>query len=630
MLNLHLSKAVFLSFFLVLQVLPAQEIEDPYLWLEEVESESALNWVKLHNGITEETLKKNSNFQEIYAKNLEIYNSKEKIPRPSFRGKYIYNFWQDDVYERGIWRRTSLREYKKKNIQWETLLDIGALSEKEQEKWVYKGVSTLYPGDKYAMVELSRGGGDAVVIREYDLIKKEFVENGFILPEAKGDVSWKDENTLIVSTNFGDGSMTDSGYPRFVKQWQRGTALNEAGTLFEGDRSDVGSWGNIIHTPERQYVLITRAVTFYKYEYYTLENGNLMKIDIPEDADLVNIFKNQIIVHLKTDWTAAGEKYEQGQLISLDYGQLMEGKYLISVIISPDEKSSYVSSLNTKNLLLVNMLNNVSSELYQFKFRRGHWLKEKVKTPDFGNISLSAADKKSNKFFFTYSNFLTPSTLFLCSGRAQSVKALKSMPEYFDTGGLVIRQKTAVSKDGTSIPYFLIHKTDLVLDGANPTLLYGYGGFEISETPFYSGLVGSAWLERGGVFALANIRGGGEFGPAWHLAALKENRQKAYDDFLAIAQDLINKKITTPNHLGIMGGSNGGLLVGVAFTQRPDLFNAVVCQVPLLDMKRFNKLLAGASWMGEYGNPDKPEEWAFIKKYSPYHNLYPDLNYPKV
>jgi len=628
MKNINILKIISIL-YLPLQI-SAQNLEDPFLWLEEVESKTALDWVDSHNKITEETLKNNHEFQEIYNKNLEIYNSKEKIPNPSFNGNYVYNFWQDDVYERGIWRRTSLRKYKNNNIEWEELLDIGALSEKEQEKWVYKGVSTLYPGNKYAMVELSRGGGDAVVIREYDLKKKNFINDGFILPEAKGNVSWKDKNTLIVSTNFGEGSMTASGYPRIVKQWTRGTSLDQATTIFEGKESDVGVWGYVISSATRQYVLITRAITFYTFENYVFENGILVKLGIPEDADLVNIFKNQTIVHLKTDWNIAGEKYKQGQLISLDYDRLLEGEYLISVIVTPDAKSSYVSSKNTKDLLLVNMLNNVSSELYQYKFKKGKWLKEKVDTPDFGNISLSGADETSNNYFFTYSNFLTPTTLFISSGYSKGITALKNMPEYFDAGGLEIAQYTVPSTDGTLIPFFLIHKTGVVLDGSNPTLLYGYGGFEISETPFYSGLIGSAWLERGGVFALANIRGGGEFGPAWHLAALKENRQKAFDDFLAIAQDLINRNLTTPEHLGIMGGSNGGLLVGVAFTQRPDLFNAVVCQVPLLDMKRFNKLLAGASWMGEYGNPDKPEEWAYIKKYSPYHNLRTDLIYPKV
>ena len=617
--------------FLLLRFLPvlAQETDDPFLWLENVDDAKSMEWVYAQNKITKDALTSKSVFKELLDKNLEIYNSKERIAYPSFHGRFIYNFWQDAEHQRGVIRRTTLDDYMAKNPQWETVLDIDALNKTENENWVYKGASWLYPGDELCMLRLSRGGGDAVVMREFNALKKQFVKNGFFLPEAKGSVSWKDENTLLVSTDFGPGSLTTSGYPRISKEWKRGAPLSEAKFLFEGDSSDVSVNSYVIHTPERNYEILSRGMTFYSSKNFVIENGKRIELEFPEDAEFDGIFKNQILLQLKSDWTIKNNTYPQGALISIDYDAFLNGDRNFTIIAVPDERSSIASIATTQNLLLVNLLTNVRSELFKYRFTNAKWIKEKVEAPEFGSIGIAATDDFSDRYFFTYTGFLTPSSLYFVSAEG-TIKRLKSLPDFFDAGKFEVHQNEAISKDGTKIPYFIITPKSMKLDGSNPTLLYGYGGFEISLRPRYSAIVGSAWLERGGVYVLANIRGGGEFGPKWHLAALKENRQCAFDDFAAVAEDLIKRKITSPRHLGIQGGSNGGLLVGAVFTQRPELFNAVVCRVPLLDMKRFNHLLAGASWMGEYGNPDIPEEWAYIKKYSPYQNVLKDKHYPVV
>lgn len=628
-------RAICLKFLLILlfamAVFPAfsQDEEDPYLWLEEVDAEKSMEWVHAQNKSTD-ALKNDPAFQSIYDKNLAILNSDERIAYPGIRGDYIYNFWQDDKHIRGIWRRTTMEEYRKERPTWETLLDIDALSEQDGEKWVFKGSTWLAPGYQRCIISLSRGGGDAVVNREYDAVARQFVEDGFNLPEAKGGISWVDQNTLMVATDFGEGSLTSSGYPRIVKLWKRGTPLSEAAVIFEGETSDVGIWGYAEQTPERSYQIVYRAITFFTANVYSLENGELLRLDIPEDASLKGFFKNQMIISLKTDWVVGGASYASGAMLSIDFARFLDGSRQFTIIAQPDEKSSIESVNSTKDYLLVNTLNNVRSELYRFTFKDGNWEKQKENAPDFGSIKIYDADQYSNRYFFTYNSFLIPTSLYFVSGDDGEITRLKSLPAFFDDSKYEVRQLQATSKDGTQIPYFVVHAKDIEFNGKNPTLLYGYGGFEVSMRPRYSAAVGSIWLAKGGVYAVANIRGGGEFGPKWHLAAMKENRQRSYDDFIAVAENLVEQNITSPAHLGIMGGSNGGLLVGAVFTQRPDLFNAVVCQVPLLDMRRYNKLLAGASWMGEYGNPDKPEEWAYIKKYSPYHNLSADKKYPKV
>jgi prolyl oligopeptidase len=604
--------------------------EDPYRWLEEVEGTRALDFVNKQNKITEERLSNQKEYQDIFNNSLEIYNSPDKIAYPGINGEFVYNFWQDKEHVRGIWRRASKSSYLSGSPDWNVLLDLDEMSKKDGVQWVFKGVSGLHPTYDLYLVNLSKGGGDATEVREFDVNKKIFVEDGFFLSESKGGASFVDRNTVIVSTDFGDNTMTTSGYPRQVRLWKRGTSIQDAQLIYEAEKTDMGSWGGLFRDGNESYTTITKFMTIFSSQTYLWLNDKLVKLDIPDDASISGLLNNQAVLNLKSDWNVNGKVYSQGTLVSLDLKELIKGQKKIQVIFQPDAQTSVQEVGSTKNKLLVNLLTNVKSELYIYAYVDGKWEKEKVGAPDFGTIGIVGTDELTDDYFFTFNNFLTPTTLFIADAGDNSFKTLKSLPAYFDGSKYQVQQYQAKSKDGTMIPYFVVSSKSTKLDGKNPTLLYAYGGFEVSEVPFYSGAIGNAWLENGGVYVLANIRGGGEFGPKWHQAGLKEKRQNVYDDFHAVAEDLISKKITSNRHLGIYGGSNGGLLVGVAFTQRPDLYEAVVCAVPLLDMQRYNQLLAGASWMGEYGDPDIPEEWEYIKKYSPYHNLKEGVDYPEV
>ncbi len=623
-------RILFLALVAGLEIVMGQSNDDAFLWLENIDSDSAMTWVKAQNQRTCASLQKETVYPAIYEKLLAIYNSKERIAYPTIQGRFLYNFWQDEKHERGLLRRTTWDEYGKAEPNWETVLDIDSLSAAENEKWVYSGETWLYPDFNRCLMQLSRGGGDAVVVREFDVRTKSFVADGFILPEAKSQVSWIDHNAIYVATDFGPGSMTTSGYPRIVKRWQRGTALSSAETVFAGQENDMTAVVYVINTPERSYTVCLRQITFYSSEHFVLEQGRMIKLDMPEDAHLTGIFKHQILITLKSDWTVDGQRHKQGALLSAEYSAFIRGDRRMTLIDQPDEHSSITSVATTKNLLLISKLTDVTSSLFCYSFARDKWQNQKANLPQLGSISIISTDDFSDRYFITYSDFITPVALFVSGLHEAGLQKIKSMPAFFDSKNLKIAQQFALSRDGVRIPYFLISLKKMKKDGQNPTLLYGYGGFEVSMLPSYSAGLGASWLEKGGVYVLANIRGGGEFGPKWHQAVLKENRQKAFDDFIAVAEDLIKRKITTPRHLGIRGGSNGGLLMGVMFTQRPDLFNAVVCEVPLLDMQRYHKLLAGASWMAEYGNPDMAREWAYIKKYSPYQNLSAGKKYPLV
>lgn len=623
-----MKKIFLLMFIMTITVASSFAQEDPFIWLEEIDSEKSLEWVEKQNDVSLKILKRQPNYQAIYDKNLEILNSDERIADPAIYGSYIYNFWQDKENPRGVWRRAELKKYLKGNPDWETLLDIDKLSKEDDIKWVYKGATGLFPDYKKFLVNLSKGGGDAVIVKEFDAESKTFVDDGFYLPEEKSGISWIDENTVMVSTDFGDG-MTTSGYPKQVKVWKRGTDLKDAKLVFEGKEEDMGIWGITHPTHTKNYQMIMQKTSFYSGAYYVIEKDELIELDLPEDIQLSAIFKDLIIFELKSDWNTGGKEYKQGAVVSIVYDDLISGKNNFELIVQPDERSSITSLSTTKDALLVNMLNNVKSELFKYTWKKG-WKKEKIDAPQFGNITLGSADEDSDNYFFYFTNFLEPSTLYFGDAKKGTVEKVKSLPSFFPTDKYEVQQFEAVSKDGTKIPYFVVNNKNIKYDGNNPTLLYAYGGFEVPQLPRYSALTGTSWLEKGGVYVLANIRGGGEFGPKWHQAGLKENRQLVYDDFHAVAESLMEKKITSSKKLGIYGGSNGGLLVGVAYTQRPDLYNAVVCAVPLFDMKRYNKLLAGASWMAEYGNPDIPEEWEYISQYSPYQNIKPGKNYPEV
>ncbi len=608
---------------------------DPYQWLEEVGGEKALEWVKARNAIVQKRMEGDGGFDKLRSDLLEILDSNARIPFVSKSGDYFYNFWRDRKNERGLWRRTTLSEYRKAEPAWEILLDLDTLGKSENENWVWKSVSLLRPDYKRALVSLSRGGADAVVVREFDLEKKSFVEGGFYLPEAKGSVSWIDLDHIFVSTDFGSEAMTDSGYPRIAKLWKRGTDLKSAKLIYEGKQQDMGISAVHDDTPGFERSFVTRNLAFYNDELYWLKNGEeLIKIDVPNTANKT-VIRDMLLIELREAWEVGSKTYPAGALLVTDFESFMAGKRQFDILFEPTDSTALSSFGATKNYLILNVLEDVKNRIYVVKkSEQGgevRWSKEPlVGAPAFGTINVSAVDAdESDDYFMTSTDYLTPTTLSLGEIGKQPAE-LKRLPHFFDSSKFEISQHFATSKDGTKIPYFMVASKGLELSGKHPTLLYGYGGFEISLQPTYNASVGRAWLSEGGVYVVANIRGGGEYGPRWHQAALKENRLRAYEDFAAVAQDLVSRKVTSKEKLGIQGGSNGGLLVGNMVTLYPDLFEAGVCQVPLLDMKRYNKLLAGASWMAEYGNPDYPDQWQYIQKFSPYQNVNAAVRYPKV
>jgi prolyl oligopeptidase len=616
------------------QSIPAPEAlsqaDDPYLWLEDVTGERALTWARAQNALSTKELEASPDFEPIRKRLLSILDSKERIPYVSKHGAWCYNFWRDEKNVRGLWRRASLDEFKKPQPAWEVVLDVDKLAAEEKENWVWKGYQILYPTYDRCLVSLSRGGADASVIREFDLNTRQFVTNGFYLPEAKSHVDWRSRDVLYVGTDFGPGSLTDSGYPRIVKEWKRGIPLAQATVVFEGKPADVSVDAGVVHDHGYTYEFIHRGVSFFTSEVFLRRGDEWVKLDKPADAT-VSTFADQLLLRLRSDWTVNGKNYPSGALLAAPLEEYLKGQARLEELFTPTERKSLAGSSETKHYLLLNELDNVRNRLYVLEHKDGSWKRTHLEAPTFGSIGISGVDPdESDDYFMTVTDFLTPSSLYFGKVGSKDREQLKTLPSFFNAQGLEISQHEATSKDGTKVPYFQVGRKGLALNGQNPTLLYGYGGFEISMLPSYSGGIGSALLERGCVYVLANIRGGGEFGPRWHEAARKQNRQRAYDDFIAVAENLIARKVTSPEHLGIQGGSNGGLLMGVMLTERPDLFKAVVCQVPLLDMRRFNRLLAGASWMDEYGDPDKPQEWAYISKYSPYQNMLKDKKYSRV
>ena len=606
--------------------------EDPYLWLEDVSGEKALDWVKARNAESGKELAEASGFAALKADLLKIMDSKERIPFINKQGPHYYNFWRDAENPQGLWRRTTLEEYRKPEPKWDVLLDLDALNKVEKENWVWKGSRILKAGGwRHVLVNLSRGGADATVVREYDLETRSFVKGGFELPESKGGLSWIDKDSVYAGTDFGPGTMTSSGYPRIAKLWKRGTPLSSAQVVFEGRPTDMTVGAVFDDTKGFERHLVYRMPAFFKSELFVKgKDGKLQKVEVPEDAK-ASAHREWLIIEPRSPWTVGGKTYAAGSLLAANFDDFMAGKRELTVLFEPTLSSSLAGHSWTRHHLILNVLEDVKNTLTVLTPEKGGWTRKTLPdAPGFATVAASGVDADENDdFFMTTSGYLMPAT-FLHGTIGQTPTKLKELPAFFDAAGLEVSQHFATSKDGTKVPYFQVSRQGLTLDGTNPTLLYGYGGFEVSLTPEYSGGIGRAWLTQGGVYVVANIRGGGEYGPRWHQAALKEKRHRAYEDFAAVAEDLIARKVTTPKHLGAQGGSNGGLLMGNMITLYPHLFGAVVCQVPLLDMKRYSHLLAGASWMAEYGDPDKPEEWAYIQTFSPYQNVKAGAKYPPV
>jgi prolyl oligopeptidase len=605
--------------------------EDPHQWLEDVAGEESLDWVRGHNKTSVEALASDDEFKALEAKLLSIFESTDRIPMVSYRDGFLYNFWRDAENPRGLWRRTNMESYRTDTPEWDVLLDLDALGKEEGENWVWDGASCL-SGDTRCLIGLSRGGADAAVKREFDLKDRSFVDGGFELPEAKSRVSWQDKDHLFVATDFGEGSLTDSGYPRIVKRWTRGTPLAEAKTVFEGEKEDISVGGSHDFTEGFERDFVYRGVTFYTNQVFELVNGEPVQIEKPDGA-MVSSHREWIVFELRAEWDLEGTKHAAGSLLAANYDRWMKGKRDVTVLFTPTDSTSLASHRFTRNHLVLNVMEHVRNKLIVLtppKKGKGAWAKSQIEgLPEFGTLSAwPVDDEESDALWFSATDYLTPSSLW--HGEiGEKPEQLKQTPAWFDASNLEVTQHFVASKDGTQVPYFQVARKDLPKDGSAVALLYGYGGFEISLQPSYRASTGAAWLEKGGVFVVANIRGGGEYGPRWHQAALKDKRHRAYEDFSAVGEDLVRRGVTSRERLGIQGGSNGGLLMGNMYTLYPDQWGAVVCQVPLLDMKRYTKLLAGASWAGEYGDPDT-DDWSFIQTFSPYHNIDSDADYPPI
>jgi len=609
----------------------AGETPDPYLWLEEVEGERALDWARARNEEALARLERDPRYDNIRTFAEDIYTAEDRIPYGQIRGDHVYNFWQDDTHVRGLWRRATLESYASQSPDWETLLDLDELAEAEGENWVWKGAGCLPPEHTRCLLRLSRGGADAVVVREFDLSEKAFVEDGFRLDEGKQWTEWVDTDTLMVATPHAGGMQNSSGYPRTVRLWQRGTPLSNAETIFTGEESDAFAFPMSIIRPEGREMFVVRAPDFFTETIFHLgQDNSLRELPLPEDVDMQGLIDGHLIARLRSNWSLGETSLPAGAVVTLPLRDLIAGEARdAEILVTPDKKTAVEQVAIARDAVYVSVLENVKGRLKRATRADGGWQIEDVAVPRTGTVAITSANAFNDVVFVNFEQFLEPDTLFLVRS-TEDIEAIKRNPPRFDGEPYAVAQHFAESEDGMRIPYFLIHRKDMPQDGTTPTILYGYGGFEISLTPSYLSPLAISWLERGGAYAVANIRGGGEFGPAWHEAALKENRKLAFADFAAAASDLVQRKLTTPDRLGIYGGSNGGLLVTATMVRYPDRFGAVVAAVPLVDMLRYHKLLAGASWIAEYGNPDIPEERSYIEQYSPYQNVRPGVEYSPI
>lgn len=611
---------------------------DPYAWLEEVESERATAWVRAENQRTIDALTTGPRFRELETSLQAVLDSNERIPFVQQLGAHYYNFWRDRGNPRGVWRRATPESYRQATPQWETVLDLDALNKAEGKAWVWKGAQCLRPVQRRCLIQLSPGGSDASVVREFDVVTRQWVAGGFESPLSKGGLVWEDENTVLAAIDFEKGEVTASGYARIVRRWKRGTPLASAPVVFESPTTDVGSWPFRDDTEGAQRSFVTRAKAFYSDELHWLPpSGASRRIDVPDSAHK-STAGPWLVLRLREDWKPGDRVYASGSLLVSRLEPWLRGERApLDVLFEPSATTSLMrveggrgSFIQLKDHLVVPVLDDVKHVIHVHTPTPQGWRRSTMPgVPPLSRVQLTAVDgSNSNAVWITRSGYLEPTTLQWAELGVGAPQIVKTLPALFDASRHEVLQHFATSKDGTRVPYFLVRLKNKAADGRAPTLLHGYGGFEVSMLPSYAALLGKGWMERGGTFVMANIRGGGEYGPRWHQAALRAERGRSFEDFAAIAQDLVNRGITSPKHLAVRGGSNGGLLAGNMLVQYPQLVGGVVIQVPLLDMRRYHRLLAGASWMAEYGDPDKPQDWAFLQSYSPYHRVDPAATYP--
>jgi len=604
--------------------------DDPNIWLEDWHGERAMQWVESENARTVERLQGDPLFPAFRDEAVAIATATDRIPMPQIIGGQIYNFWRDAEHPQGIWRRTTAADYARAAPTWTTVLDLDALSRAEGHKWVWKGATCLKPDETRCLIALSDGGEDATIIREFDLAAGGFVEGGFVLPTSKQGAEWIDADTLLVARDWGEGTMTASGYPFVVKTVTRGAALADAREVYRGSKEDVGIWPQVLRDREgNRAAIVARGKTFFENEYLLLSGDSAQPLPLPAKSTLEGMVAGQIILRTSEDWTAGGVTIPAGGVAAVTLADLPAGTARPVAIFTPGARQSVEQVSVTGGHVILAVTDNVRGRALIATPGAAGWATQTLTLPDNASIGVATASESGEAAYLTVTGFLQPTTLWQIDAARPAPVQVKSLPARFDATGLVVEQYEAASSDGTQIPYFIVHRADMPRDGSTPTIMTAYGGFEVSYTPAYQSVMGKLWLERGGSFAVANIRGGGEFGPAWHEAGRKTKRQIIYDDFAAVAQDIFARKLSSPARFGIYGGSNGGLLMGVEFNQHPDLWKAVVIQVPLLDMIRYEQIAAGASWVDEYGSVSVPEERAFLETISPYQNVRRGVAYPE-
>ena len=607
--------------------------DDPYVWMEEIEGAKALDWARAENARSLPQLQNDPRFKPLYADAVRILTAADRIPAVSFAGDgSLRDFWQDAEHVRGIWRTTAAESYRTGDTRWRTMLDLDAVAKSEKTNWVWHSPACLKPEDRYCLVELSNGGKDAATVREFDAQTGNFVSGGFEIPEAKSSYVWIDRDTLMVAHEWTKGELTESGYPYIVKTVRRGEPLSDAKEVFRGQVKDVSVNPLALREADGRVaaMVLVQSIDFFNSNFHLVTGAGTARLDLPSKSTIQGYVAGRMVVSLEQDWPAAG--FKEGDLVDFDLAAVRNSpsKLAGSLVLRPTESQSIEQVATTRDRLVVVLYENVKAQVLSYARAGSRWTSTKLDLPRDSSISIGSAAKRDNGLVLNGSSYLTPNSQWLADAAGGTPQQVRSLPPRFDASRHVVEQLWASSSDGTKIPYFVVRPKDLKFDGTAPTLLYAYGGFQVSQTPAYSGTVGKLWLEQGGVYVVANIRGGGEFGPRWHNAGLKLNRMRVYDDFFAVSEDLIRRKITSPRRLGIMGGSNGGLLMGVALTKRPELYNAIVIQVPLFDMIGYDHIGAGASWIGEYGDPKIPAEREMLMSYSPYQNLKPGQKYPKV
>ncbi len=610
------------------------QAEDKYAWLEDANGSRSMAWVRAEDAKTDAVLKADPRYQANYDIAYAVASDPHRLPVPQLRGDDVYNLWRDAQNPRGLLRKTTLSDYAAAAPHWRTVIDYDALGKAEGVGWVPRGTSCLYPNDRFCMVSLSAGGEDAVTDREFDLQSGQFVAGGFTLPHSKQEVAWVDKDTLLVSRDWGPGTATNSGYPFVVKEWKRGTPLESAKEIARGATGDqLSTEPVVLHDAQgHAAVLIRRGVTFFDFQTFIRTDKGVERLTLPPKSDVEDLLDGRLLVHLHADWPVAGGKtFAQGSLVELNLSDVLKDPAHLhpAPVFTPTAQEFLQQSASTRDQLVITTLEHVQGRAYVYTPGPRGWTKRPLPVPANTSVGIVSTGDLDNRFFLDINGFLTPPAVWLGDAAQATIAETKSQPALFDASKDTVDQFEATSTDGTKVPYFVVHPKGMAMDGSHPTLLTAYGGFEVSETPNYSATVGRLWLEQGNVYVLANIRGGGEFGPAWHEAGLNVHRQRIYDDFAAVGQDLITRGITSTPHLGIEGGSNGGLLMGVEMEQHPTLWHAVVIAVPLLDMLGFEHIAAGASWVGEYGSVADPAQRAFLAGISPYNQLKSDVQYPE-